>query len=347
MKIFIDIGHPAHVHYFKNLIHEMTSEGAEFIITARNKEVTQLLLQKEGIPFTTRGTGNSSFIGKAIYTIKADYQLFKIAYKEKPDLFLSFASPYCAHVSKLMGKPHIAIDDTETAKIGQTLYRPFTDTILTPETFDKDFGKKHIRFPSYIEFCYLHPKRFKPDPSIYSDFGIEKGEKYIIMRFVAWTANHDFGQKGISLEKRTRAVEEFSRYAKVFISSESELPESLKKYQIRIPPERIHHALAYASLLYGESGTMATESAVLGTPSIFINDLGLKLGILRSQAERYKLINIFTESEEDQIKSIEKGVEILTAGKGAFKGNHKRFIADNIDMTGYLVDFVKGYFERA
>src|SRR5690625_3190667 len=139
MKIFIDIGHPAHVHYFKNLIHEMTSEGAEFIITARNKEVTQLLLQKEGIPFTTRGTGNSSFIGKAIYTIKADYQLFKIAYKEKPDLFLCFASLFCAHLSILLGKSLIAFDDIEIENYGHSLYLPLIDTNYTIHTFTNNY----------------------------------------------------------------------------------------------------------------------------------------------------------------------------------------------------------------
>ena len=36
MKIFLDIGHPAHVHYFKNFIMEIKNEGHKVLITARN-----------------------------------------------------------------------------------------------------------------------------------------------------------------------------------------------------------------------------------------------------------------------------------------------------------------------
>ena len=44
MKIFIDIGHPAHVHYFKNFIQIMKNNGYGFLVTARDKEVTHNLL---------------------------------------------------------------------------------------------------------------------------------------------------------------------------------------------------------------------------------------------------------------------------------------------------------------
>ena len=45
MKILIDIGHPAHVHYFKNLIKIMSnSSKAEFLVTSRDKEMAHYLL---------------------------------------------------------------------------------------------------------------------------------------------------------------------------------------------------------------------------------------------------------------------------------------------------------------
>ncbi len=39
MRILVDIGHPAHVHFFKNFIWEMEKRGHEFIVTARDKDV--------------------------------------------------------------------------------------------------------------------------------------------------------------------------------------------------------------------------------------------------------------------------------------------------------------------
>ena len=342
MKIFLDIGHPAHVHYFKHLIRSMQEKGHEFVVTARDKEMTHYLLKHEGIPYITRGSGADHLIGKMTYTLKADRQLYAIAKREQPDLFLSFASPYCSHVSKLMGKPHITLDDTETAYIGQTLYRPFTDVILTPDSFLRDFGKKQIRFPSFIEMAYLHPDRFTPDIGIKKELGVSTDEKYVIMRFVAWTANHDLGQKGVSMEYRRKAVEAFSKYARVFISSEKQLPDEFEKHHLPIKPHRIHHALAFCSLVFGESGTMSSEAAMLGTPAIFINNLKDQLGTLKSQEEKYGLVFGYDSLEESLNDSIQKATDILKQ-KEDDRSLHQNLIEEAVDMTSYLEWFILNF----
>src|SRR6056297_3603486 len=102
MKVFIDIGHPAHVHYFKNLIQKLKKKCHSVVISSRDKEMAHYLLKELNLNYINRGKGASGIIGKGIYTLKADYQLYKIARREKPDLFLSFGSPYCAHVSTLL-----------------------------------------------------------------------------------------------------------------------------------------------------------------------------------------------------------------------------------------------------
>jgi len=71
----------------------------------------------------------------------------------------------------------------------------------------------------------------------------------------------------------------------------------------------MHDALYYADLLYGESSTMASECACLGTPAIFVDDVGR--GYTDEEDEKYGLVFNFSESKEDQEKSIEKAIEIL------------------------------------
>mgnify|MGYP001345676241 CR=1 FL=1 len=145
MKILIDIGHPAHVHYFKNFIKIMIKKGHQFLITARNKEMAQFLLQKEKIPYIDRGAGKDSVFGKIIYMIQADFFLLKHAIKFQPDIFMGFASFYTAHVSMVLNKPSIVLDDTENGTFQQLFYRPFANKILSPSTFTKNFGKKHLK----------------------------------------------------------------------------------------------------------------------------------------------------------------------------------------------------------
>ena len=57
MKILIDLGHPAHIHYFRNFMKIMQAKGHEFAFVARDKEVLQTLLLNYNIKYTSRGRG--------------------------------------------------------------------------------------------------------------------------------------------------------------------------------------------------------------------------------------------------------------------------------------------------
>ena len=157
---------------------------------------------------------------------------------------------------------------------------PFTNLIATPSCFYEEIGKKHFRFNGYMELFYLHPKRFKYNDNIMENLGVMKGEIYILFRFVSWGAFHDIGQKGISNNEKIEIVNYFKDRYKIFISSEGELPESLKKYQLRIPAIQLHNVLANSKLYIGEGGTMASEASMLGIPSIYVNSLPL-MGYLK------------------------------------------------------------------
>ena len=346
MKIFIDIGHPAHVHYFKNIIKSMEKKSCTFLVTARDKEVSHDLLKNFGIIFYDRGKGGSTLVSKFFYLFKANYLIYNLAKKFKPDIFISFSSPYAAQVSSILNVPHLGLTDTEHAFLGNLAFAPFSKKIITPFCFKNDYGEKHIRFNSYMELFYLHPKYFSPNPNIYKILKIKKNQKYTILRFVSWSATHDVGHKGISLKNKIKAINEFKKYGKVFISSESNLPSELEKYKINISPDQMHDVLASASLLYGESATMASESAVLGTPSIFIDNEGR--GYTDEQENKYEMVFNFNESLLDQNKSITKGVEILMMnnGKKYFTDKSEKMVADKIDPVKFFTNYILNYFQK-
>ena len=337
MKILIDIGHPAHVHYFRNFIKIMKERGHSFLITARDKEVSQVLLKSYDIEFVSRGKGGVWFIGKFLYMIKADVQLYNLAKKIKPDIFMSFASPYAAQVSKLVRKPHIAFDDTEHAKLGHMMYVPFTDVVLTPDTFKKSFGKKQIKFKGSTELLYLTKQYYEPSDTVYDLLKIKKNEKYVVVRFVSWTATHDKGQTGLSRENKIKLVNVLSKQSKVFVSSEGGIPSEIDKFKITIPPERIHDVLYYADLLIGESGTMGTEAAFLGTPSINIATSALLVGVFKPFIES-GLFHIILDCE----KAIEKAFEILSNNNLSKNNNTDQFF-ETYDFNNFLVWLIENY----
>jgi predicted glycosyltransferase len=347
MTILIDINHPAHVHYFKNCIRLLRQKGHRVIITTRNRYPARQLLKAYGEEYYDRGKGSGHLMGKLLYIPIAGLRIFKIALKTRPALFLSFGTPYPNQVAWLLRKPGLNFQDTENAGLMLAVTRPFSRLYCTPSCFKRDLGKKQIRFNGYMELSYLHPRYFTPDDSIYEHLGIRKGEKFVVLRFVSWRASHDIGHRGIGLEMKRKAVKEFSRYARVFISSESQLPEDLRPYRIGIPPERMHDALAYAALFWGESATMASESAVLGTPALYLDNAGR--GYTEDQENRYGLVFNYSESPAHQEESIHKAVELLkTPGlQQEWQRRRRKMLAETIDVTAFMVWLIENYPQSA
>ncbi len=339
MKIFLDIGHPAHVHYFKNFIRLMMEKGHHFAITARDKEFIHLLLKYEGFNYYNRGPGKKNSIGKFFYMFAADKLLFKQAKKFKPDIFLSFASPYAAQVSWIFKKPHIVFDDTAHAKFNHLFYRPFSNAFINPTSFNRNFGENQIKFDSYMELCYLHPNYFKADNNILNELGVRRDEKYAIIRFVSWGAQHDIGQSGLNYTEKIELVRQLDGHCKIFISSEDQLPENLNKFRFNLEPQRMHDALAFADLFIGEGATMASESACLGTPAIYVNSL--KLGYVTEQEKKYGLVFHYKNSKD----LIEKARELIkTSGlKSIYNEKRNKLIKEKIDPTAFMVWLINNW----
>ncbi|MFH0863254.1 MAG: DUF354 domain-containing protein [Candidatus Altiarchaeota archaeon] len=345
MKIQIDIGHPAHVHYFKNLIWDMERKGHEFAVTARNKEIIHHLLRAYGIKYTDRGSGSPNILGKIIYLPKADMLLYKVATAFKPDMFLSFGSMYAAHASRLVGRPHIAFDDTEKATLGRALYAPFTDMICTPSCFTKELGKrKHRRYNGFIELCYLHPKRFKPDRKILDDIGVGSRTRFHVVRFVSWGASHDVGETGLRLDEKRRLINLLEKDGDVYITSEGKLPAEFEKYRLPVKPEQIHHLLAYATLYFGESPTMATESAILGTPAICVNSWACDCGNF-NELKKYDLIGCYHPRDFDRALDHTRKLLSRPGLKAEWARKRDKLLEDKIDVTAWMMELIEGFIQ--
>jgi len=341
MKILIDLGHPAHVHYFRNFIKLMEAKGHTFFVSARQRSIIHYLLQYYNIPFFNRGKGKNGVIGKLWYMLVADIKLFIQSVKFKPDLYISFASPYAAQVAWFRRTPHIVLDDTEHARFGHMFYKPFSSVFLNPACFEKDFGNRQLKFNSYTELFYLHPNYYKPNINILNELGVERNEKYVLLRFVSWQANHDIGHSGIDNNTKKELLELLLQKGyRIFISTEEEAIDDLfKPYLIKIKPENIHDVLFYSSLFIAESGTMASEAAVLGTPVVYVNSLPL-MGYLKEQ-QSYEMLYHFPNS-----KGVFEKVKFLIEKenlKADINENHTKMLQNKIDPTRFLIWFIENY----
>lgn len=338
MKILLDIGHPAHVHYFHNFIKIMQDKKHTILVVARDKEVSQELLNAYKIDYVTRGKGKVGLVGKILYLLKTNITMLSKALSFKPDVFLSFGSPYPAQVSWVLRKPHIAFADTEHATLTNYAFMPFSRNIITPNVFQNDLGEKHIKFSGFMEQCYLDKKYFTPSNDVSNLLGIEKDEKYIILRFVSWGAAHDIGHSGLSDESKVELIDKLSKYHKVFISSEGELPEKFIPYKLNISPNEMHDILANTTLFLGEGATMASECAMLGTPAIYVNSLNA--GTLKAEEKSGSIFGF-----RNSTGVMEKAIELLETPnlKENFQENRRTLLKESIDVTGFMVWLVENY----
>lgn len=341
MKILFTLNHPAHVHYFKNLIFHMKLSSHEVLVIAREKEVLLQLLEDYKIDYVNRGKGGDGFLGKLRDFFVVNYFIYQKAKKFKPDLFLSCASHNAAQVAFIMRIPSVTLDDTEHNWMNHNMYVPFTNKILTPYCFNKNLGKKHFKFNAFLEFGSLHPDYFKPDDEVYNYLKIDKSQKFILLRFISWGAIHDRGQRGLSYSIKLKAIKELSKHAKVFISSEKELPNEFKKYEIKLPPSLMHHALYYSELLFGESGTMAVEAALLGTPSVRISTLAKSLGNFKELQDKYSLLYFF----EDPNQGLDMALSLIKdeTSKEKLKERLDTFFQTKIDLNAFMINLLEEY----
>lgn len=268
MNFLFELNHPKHYYQFKSLIEKLRNNKHQVLIIARDKDVLLDVLNNEKVEYKVFGKYKKGIFGKIFNTLSLLLSLWRISNEFDPDVYVSKASLYCALIAKVKSAKSIIFPDSEVVKLTNKLVVPLSTTVVTPDNFGLDFGEKHIRVNGFFENIYLSPNYFKPQ---YSLIKHELKRPYAILRFVGWNANHDINNSGFSLSQKIKLIETLEQYLTIYISSEEELPDELKNYKLIIKPSIIHHVLYFADLYIGDSQTMATEAALLGTPAIRSN----------------------------------------------------------------------------
>lgn len=362
MNILIDIVHPAHVHLLRNFYHEITGKGHKVVVTCKHIPSAMQLLDMYGIPYIYLGEKKDNIVLKALEQVWYNMKLLRIARREKCTIAVgsSITLAHIAALSKwsLFRKRINAIllddDDDKVEPLYAKYGHPFADVVLSPQDTPR-VTQKVIYYPAYHELAYLHPNRFTPDSSVLDDAGIHyerdaKGnvvnvEPYFVMRFNAFKAHHDVGVVGLTIENKRRMVQLLSQHGKVFITTERNIDEEFLPYQLRVPQDKVHSLLYYATMFVGDSQTMTSEAAVLGTPSIRCNTFVGRIHYLEEEEHRYHLTYGFRpENSEAMFARVD---ELLAMGTADLKKEWEKrravLLSEKIDYTAFLVWFVENY----
>lgn len=336
-RVISTIQHPAHVHFFRNAIGELEERGYDVHVFAREKDIVLELLDAYGIEYRTLASEPGNLYELAKVQARYEYEVIKRARELNPAALLAIAEPSITHASLASDGTSVLFSDTEHATIQNSLAFPFADVICTPDSFWDDLGSNHVRYSGFHELAYLHPNRFTPDPAVLDRVGVDEDETVVVLRLVSWTAAHDVGKRGMQdVERLVETLEEAG--SRVLITSETELPPSLADRQVTVPPHQIHDLLSYADLLIGESATMAIESALLGTPAIFVSPFSA--GVLEELEDRYGLVFSRSETETPAILTA-LATKILEADPEIWEQRRRALLDEKIDTTEFIVHAVE------
>jgi uncharacterized protein len=344
MNILIDISHPAHVHFFRYAILEWQKHGHQIQVVARDKDLTLHLLSEYEFAFICLSKARRGSVGLLLELLEHELHLALVAHDFQPDVMLNIGGTFIVHIGRLLHIPTIVFSDTEMAKVANRITYPFADTICTPECYQDDLGEKQIRYAGYQELAYMHPHYFTPNFKTLDEIDLEPEEKLFVIRLVSWEAAHDIGKSGFSLNGKRELVRHLSGLGRVIITSESPLPPEFEPYRMRVSPTKIHDLLAFSTLYIGESATMASESAILGTPFIFVSPIGR--GYVDEQEKKYGLG--YTISPDQERHAIDLAVELAQRDnlREEWQVKRERMLRDKIDVTAWMVDFVERYPEN-
>lgn len=339
MRFVVDVLHPIDSHIFHYFIDRLRGRGHEFLVTSRRKECAVELLDAFGIPqhiLTDRANGIAAKAGELVVRTG---RFLRLVRPFDPDYLISMTGPVVAAASPFLRARTLVLHDNEIPRLVNRAIARLADAYIVPRGFTDECGRNQVRYDGYQQLAYLHPNVFKPDIEVVRRHGLIGDRPLYVVRFVRMDAYHDASEKGFSYEGKAELIRRLAARGRVVITSEEKLPEEFRRYQLAIPFQDIHHVLAYADLLVGESCTMASEAAVLGTHALWIARTWR--GVINDMATRYGLVRHFSD---DQVRDAIAYAEQLLARpdlKADARARADRLLAENVDLTQWMIDYVE------
>lgn len=335
--VVVTVAHPGYVHLFKNAIAELKERGFEVHVFAREKHETRDLLDALDIDYEMLAGEAHTLPQLVKVQAKYEYEILKRTRRMNSPVLLSAAEPAITHASTCFDCHSLLFLDTEHDTFQNVLANPFADVICTPEPYWDDLGSKQVRYPGNHQLAYLHPNRFEPDPAVLNEIDIDEDDRIVVMRLVEWESAHDLGHGGIGrVEPIIEGLEQAG--ATVLISSEVDLPDSLGGRSLDLDPHRVHDLMSYADLYLGEGLTMANESAVLGTPAIYVSSLWT--GVSEELSREFGLLSRYDKDPPPQ-EVLERATSMLDKDRSTWESRREDLLEAKIDTTEFIVRAVE------
>jgi len=346
MKFAFYFGHPAQFLFVRETIYRLHDLGHETLLLIKKKDVLENLIESSGLEYVNVlpvERKNSRFATMQSL-VKRNRKMYPILKQFKPDLLISSDAAF-AHLGTIMGIPRITVleDDFDVIKPLAKVTYPFTSTILCPEVCDVgNYREKKVGYQGYMKLGYLHPNVFEPNAFVPAKYGMK--EDYALIRLSRLAAYHDVNVKGLTENDLDNIIKTLkSKSIRPYISSEGEIPERFKEYNMTIDPVDIHHILAHAKMLVSDSQSMSVEAAVLGVPSLRYSGFVGRISVLEELEVNYSLTFGFQIGHQIELLQQLNNILEIPNFSEEFQNRRQLMLDEKINVSKFLTEFFIEY----
>ncbi len=258
-------------------------------VTTRRYDVVSGIPRRLGVEvFEVGSYGGSTLREKLLSSIERQRRLLDLAVRQGPSVHVAFVSPDSVRVAFGLGIPVVTMSDTPHSDAVSRLTIPLARVHVAPRVVLDDFSRysgltRLVGFDGVFEAAWV--RRFSPDRGVVRALGL--GEwGYVFIRPPESKAYYYMGASGGAEEAVYRiAAEALGRGLDVLVYPR--YPEQREAFSglgggrgrvVFLEEATDTLSLEYFSRLVVTGGaTMATESALLGTPSIYLFPRRLKV----------------------------------------------------------------------
>lgn len=350
MRVLFFYVHPAKFHLFHNTILLLQQRGHHVDVAIANKEVLSEMLDKSGIKYFNlfpngRKVQNLPYKLNAILAVlRTIWKLFRITRAGKYDCYVT--DDVLTILGRFQGVPSIAFTDNDlkTVKLYEIIFKTATKVIAPISTNIEKYTSKKIGFKGNKAIAHLHPKYFKKDKGVLAKYKLE-GKEIFIIRLAKLNAGHDLhGNPGITDVDLEVLLSIIPNKYKILISTEREINEKNLELLMKVDPLDFTQVLAHSKFYIGDSGTIATEAAMLGVPNILINNIAKDCGV-HVELNRLWNLQYYFDSFPDCVNFLKQLLQSDTCYE-SFQNAKLKYFENCDDFNEVLVNSILYYNER-
>ena len=277
MRAWVEILTPKQVLFFKPIIDDLESAGAEVLATSSRYREVGPLAERAGIDLKYVGErGSKGPEEQLLAATRRQAEMIPIIKEFRPGVAVSIASGVCARVAFGLGIKHVAVNDSPHSEVAGRLSIPLSYHLLCPWVIPfaawRKFGLERRQVTTYRALDAAAWLKRKPLKGPVPDLNPRK--KTITVRVqesdAPYLSGADMSWTDTLLRSLINSFPDSNLVALCRYDYQVEEVRSKFGSKCIVPDDVVggHDLLAKSDLFVGMGGTMNAEAALMGVPTI-------------------------------------------------------------------------------